>query len=181
MRPRIKVRLKAIAKRYVSFNFASGFALWIETPRRNSWRMKKINTVENKLELHERIDLLCAHRGRQGARAFVNNAMIRLFPQTLFGPRGIRLLKSGLRPCGILDGTEDKKKNEMNGSNRRFAVAPMMDGTAQRELGQQNKDRLQVTTGASHTRSHTATRCAEVARTPCVLHRLACRDTQQDR
>jgi hypothetical protein len=84
MRPRIKVRLKAIAKRYVSFNFASGFALWIETPRRNSWRMKKINTVENKLELHERIDLLCAHRGRQGARAFVNNAMIRSFPADPF-------------------------------------------------------------------------------------------------
>jgi hypothetical protein len=27
----------------------------------------------------------------------------------------------------MLDGTEDKKKNEMNGLNRRFAVAPMMD------------------------------------------------------
>src|SRR5580704_5872501 len=68
MRPRIKVRLKAIAKRYVSFNFASGFALWIETPRRNSWRMKKVNSVENKLELHERIDLLCAHRAAGSPR-----------------------------------------------------------------------------------------------------------------
>jgi hypothetical protein len=27
----------------------------------------------------------------------------------------------------MLDGTEDKQKNEMNGLNRRFAVAPMMD------------------------------------------------------
>jgi tRNA-dihydrouridine synthase A len=29
----------------------------------------------------------------------------------------------------MLDGTEDKKKNEMNGLNRRFAVAPMMEWT----------------------------------------------------
>jgi hypothetical protein len=37
-----------------------------------------------------------------------------------------------------LDGTEDKKKNEMNGLNRRFAVAPMME-TADSEIKPVNK------------------------------------------